>query len=178
MSGIRIDAMHLENLLRDIQPDSCNLHLDSPCSVIERTTVFQSGTTDAVRAGGVHVISRPSRDTRACNRGVSVRFPASAPTITSSNWRRIPAAIAESGDVESPSIPQTYRWLRRRDRWSDPVFYIETMVASRRIQDPAYFCTKTLLVFGAEIYRKSTGVLDLGKSSGKELPTAWVLHCP
>lgn len=51
-----IHPVHMEDLLRDIQPDSCNLHLDSPCSAIERTTVFQSGTTDAVRAGGVHVI--------------------------------------------------------------------------------------------------------------------------
>ena len=44
-------------------------------------------------------------------------------------------------------------------------------VKAGRIQDPADFCRKTPAVFGAEVYRKSTGVSLLGKSSGKELPT-------
>ena len=30
------------------------------------------------------------------------------------------------------------------------------------------FCRKTRDVFGVEVYRKSTGDLDLGKSAGKE----------
>jgi hypothetical protein len=38
------------------------------------------------------------------------------------------------------------------------------------IQDPADFCRKTPAVFGAEVYRKSTGVSVLGKSAAKELP--------
>jgi hypothetical protein len=33
----------------------------------------------------------------------------------------------------------------------------------------AIFCRKTLCDFGVEVYRKSTGDLDLGKSAGKEL---------
>jgi hypothetical protein len=37
-----------------------------------------------------------------------------------------------------------------------------------RIEDPADFCRKTPCVSGAEVYRKSTGGLDLGKSSGKD----------
>jgi hypothetical protein len=31
----------------------------------------------------------------------------------------------------------------------------------------ALFCGKTPHVFGVEVYRKSTGVLDVGKSKGK-----------
>ena len=41
-------------------------------------------------------------------------------------------------------------------------------VTSGRIRDPADFCRKTAFVFSAEVYRNSTGVSDLGKSSGKD----------
>jgi len=41
-------------------------------------------------------------------------------------------------------------------------------VTSRRTRDPADFCRKTRAGFGAEVYRSSTGVSDLGKSSGKD----------
>ena len=37
-----------------------DLHRDSPCSVIERNHSLQSGTYDAERAGGVHVIKNNS----------------------------------------------------------------------------------------------------------------------
>jgi hypothetical protein len=42
----------------------------------------------------------------------------------------------------------------------------------------AHFCRKTPSEVGAEVYRKSFGVLDLGKSSGEDLaaqdvPLAW-----
>jgi hypothetical protein len=33
----------------------------------------------------------------------------------------------------------------------------------------AFFCRKTRDVFGVEVYRKSTGIFDLGKSAGKDL---------
>jgi addiction module HigA family antidote len=42
---------------------------------------------------------------------------ASAPTTTSSTWRRIQTGTAGSGDVEFPSNSRRYKWVRRRDRW-------------------------------------------------------------
>jgi hypothetical protein len=41
-------------------------------------------------------------------------------------------------------------------------------VTSWGIEDPADFCRKMADVFGAEIYRISTGVSGLGKSAAKE----------
>src|SRR5437016_7073953 len=37
---VLIHAMHLKDLLRNVQPAASKLHLDSPCSVIEQSTVF------------------------------------------------------------------------------------------------------------------------------------------
>src|ERR1700758_5227383 len=55
--SVLIHAVNLKNLLRNVQPATSKLHRDSPCSVIERPRSLQSGTTDAVRAGGVHVMT-------------------------------------------------------------------------------------------------------------------------
>ena len=41
-------------------------------------------------------------------------------------------------------------------------------VSSCRIQDPADFCRKMAAVFGAEVYRKSTGVSSVGKYAVKD----------
>jgi hypothetical protein len=38
----------------------------------------------------------------------------------------------------------------------------------------AFFCGKTPPDFGVEVYRKSTGVLDLGKSSGKDVAYPYI----
>ena len=40
-------------------------------------------------------------------------------------------------------------------------------VTSWWIEDPAVLCGKTQIVFGAEVYRKSTGDLVVGKYLGK-----------
>jgi len=46
---------------------------------------------------------------------ISVQENASAPTITSSIWRRILMVIAVLGGVEFPSNLRSYKWGRRRD---------------------------------------------------------------
>jgi hypothetical protein len=46
---------------------------------------------------------------------------ASAPTITSSIWRRIPVATAAWAAVVCPLNPQSYRCVRRRNLWTDAV---------------------------------------------------------
>ena len=38
--AVLIHAVHLKDLFRNVQPAASKLHLDSPCSVIERPTVF------------------------------------------------------------------------------------------------------------------------------------------
>jgi hypothetical protein len=54
-------------------------------------------------------------------------------------------------------------------------------VTSWWIRDPADFCRKMRAVFGAEVYRNSTGVSVLEKSAGKKLiqsPSLYVdRHC-
>ena len=70
--------------------------------------------------------SRPVTHQRRHNALVFVPIPRSAPTITSSIWRRIPMAIARIIRAGSPSNPRSYRWGRRRDRWFDPVSSGET----------------------------------------------------
>jgi hypothetical protein len=47
---------------------------------------------------------------------ISVQENGSAPTVTSSIWRRIRVGTAGSDDVEFPSNSRSYRWGRRRDR--------------------------------------------------------------
>jgi hypothetical protein len=41
-------------------------------------------------------------------------------------------------------------------------------VTGWRTEDPADFCRKTAAVFGAEVYRKSTGDLEPRKSAAKD----------
>ena len=46
------------------------------------------------------------------NRVIPMRESASAPTITSSIWRRIRTGIAGLEGVGSPSNPQSYKWVK------------------------------------------------------------------
>jgi hypothetical protein len=48
---------------------------------------------------------------------ISVQENASAPTITSSIWRRIPEATAPIIRAESASNPRSYRWGKGRKSW-------------------------------------------------------------
>lgn len=61
--------------------------------------------------------SRPNGSAIGCNGGVSSGFPASAPTITSSTWRRTRTGIARIMRAGSASNPRSYRWGRRRRGW-------------------------------------------------------------
>jgi hypothetical protein len=110
--------------------------------------------------------SRPSGDASECNSAASVGFPASGETITSTTSRRIPTGIAGLEGAGCPINLRGYRWGRRRSRRGDPDFCGRQRVTSCRIQDPADFCSKMAGGFGAEVYRKSTGVSVKGKSSG------------
>ena len=56
-----IYAMNLKHLLRDVQPAAGKLHRDSPCSVIERSTIFNLAQPMPLEQGGVHVINLPAR---------------------------------------------------------------------------------------------------------------------
>ena len=109
---------------------------------------LQSGTSDAVRAGGVHVISRPVECLRCSNRAMSLKENSSPRTITSSIWRRILVAIA-------PTILAELHTLNQR-----------LSVGTK--SELANSCRKTPSLSGLEVYRKSTGGLVLGKYAGKD----------
>ncbi len=82
--------------------------------------------------------------------------------------RRIRMGIARTTRAGCPSNPQSYTWGRRRRGWFDPISFRETGGYRYLAEDLAYFRRKTLCDFGAEVYRKTTGDLGLGKSSGKK----------
>ena len=96
---------------------------------------------------------------------IFVEENASAPTTTSSAWRRIRTGTARIIRAGLPSNPRSYTWGRRRKRLRSFGFYQEAKGLPKRY---AFFCRKTTDIFGVEVYRKSTGVLDLGKSSGND----------
>jgi hypothetical protein len=77
--------------------------------------------------------------------------------------------------VGFPTNPQSYKWGRRRSLRSDPGFCGRPEGYELGIQDPADFCRKMAAVFGAEVYRNSTGVLVLGKSAGKDSRAMFVI---
>ena len=113
--------------------------------------------------------SRPIGDTSGHNGGVSVRFPSSGRTITGNIWRRIPTGIARITRAGSPSKPRSYKWgegVVERLTWFPS--------GSRGVTDlMCVFCGKTRDVFCVEVYRKSTGDSDLGKSAAKELRSSF-----
>jgi hypothetical protein len=61
--------------------------------------------------------SRPTAGASGANSGLLVGFPNSAPTITSSTWRRIRMGIARIIRAESPIDPRCYIRVRRRSSW-------------------------------------------------------------
>ena len=95
---------------------------------------------------------------------ISALKNASAPTITSSTWRRIRMGTARIIRAGFPIDPRCYIRVRRRSSWR----YLGSIGKPKGYQmESAFFCGKTRAVFGVEVYRKSTGVLDLGKSAAK-----------
>jgi hypothetical protein len=96
---------------------------------------------------------------------ISVRENASAPTITSSIWRRIRMAIARIIRAGFRINPRCYIRVRR---CSHSDHFSSTRKAKRLPNGIAFFCRNTPSVFVAEVYRKSTGDLALGKSAGKD----------
>jgi hypothetical protein len=120
--------------------------------------------------------SRPARDCRQRNGAVSVGFPPSGATITSSIWRRIRVGIAGLEGVGCPSNSRSYRWGRRRSRSYTEGSGRNPLVSGAVCRDPACSRGKMPMRLGAEVYRNSTDGLYLGKYPAKAAPSVAISH--
>src|ERR1022692_3898647 len=111
--------------------------------------------------------SRPPTCRRQSNILQSLRKSSSAPTITSSIWRRIRMVMVRIIRAGCRINPRSQRWASRRDRQLSGGSCVEPEGYQLATSKSTYFCRKTPDVFDVDVYRKSTGGLASGKSSGK-----------
>jgi hypothetical protein len=99
-------------------------------------------------------------DRRLATKWSCANWSASAPTITSSTWRRIRADIARIIRAGSRSNPQSYRWGRRRSTWYHPVSSGETGSYALTESKPSVFPQENARCF------RCRGLREIGHTGG------------
>src|ERR1700730_6947095 len=107
---------------------------------------------------GTSAGNRPNLTFCCSNRLVYAHVPTKQRIISSNIWRIIRMGIAGLEGVVCPINPRSYTRVRMRRVWCDPVFCVRPEGYGRIDLRPANSSRKTRAVFGADVYRKSTGV--------------------